>query len=265
MEYFKLSNGFLVPKVGMGTNTFGKKDNDFHGEITGDTKELLSSYQNGYRLIDTAIMYRNEAVIGKSIKESKIGRESIIVTSKISARSPFIDSEETIRNYLDQSIEHIGEYVDIYLIHHPSADMETNLNLWRVLESYYDKGLFKVIGVSNFDEEQLKYLMDHARIKPMMNQIESNPNRFNHELIKYSLMHHCLPVAWGPLDPVPNKDVLTNIGSKYHKTWAQVLLRYQIQRGVAVIPKSHNAIRQKENIDIFDFNLTDEDIRKIEG
>lgn len=265
MEYFKLSNGFLVPKIGMGTNTFGKKDNDFHGEITFDTKELISSYQNGYRLIDTAIMYRNEAVIGKSIKESNLERKDIIVTSKISARSPYIDTEETIRNYLDRSIEAIGEYVDIYLIHHPSPDMEKNLFLWNVLESYYDKGLFKVIGVSNFNEEQLKYLIDHAKVKPMMNQIESNPNRFNHELIKYSLTHDCLPVAWGPLDPVPNKEVLRELGKKYHKTWAQVLLRYQIQRGVAVIPKSHNSNRQKENIDIFDFSLTDEDILKIEG
>src|SRR5690606_3495130 len=110
---------------------------------------------------------------------------------------------------------------------------------------YYEKGLFKAIGVSNFNEAQLDYIIKHAKIKPMVNQIESNPAKFNHELIKYCLMHGILPEAWGPLDPVPNKEVLEKIGKKHNKTWAQVLLRYQIERGVLVIPKSHNKERQK--------------------
>lgn len=264
MEYFVLSNGIKIPKVGMGTNTFGKAGNDFHGEINMDTKELLWAYENGYRLVDTAIAYRNEAVIGKSIKESGLNREEIFVTSKIPMRDENVGTDLLIEKSIQTSIEKVGDYIDLYLIHHPGEN-EKNLQVWQHLERSYEKGLFKAIGVSNFNEEQLTYLMENAKIKPMVNQIESNPAKFNHELIKFCLKNQILPEAWGPLDPVPNKEVLEKIGLKYGKSWAQVLLRYQIERGVLVIPKSHNKERQKQNLEIFDFALDDADIEEIEG
>lgn len=265
MEYFTLSNGFKLPKVGMGTNTFGKVNNDWGGEINMETKELLWAYENGYRLIDTAIGYRNEAVIGKSLKEANLPRKEIFVTSKIRASEEFIKDAATIEKWIQSSLDNIGSYIDLYLIHHPAESNADNLRLWQHLEKHYKSGNFKSIGVSNFNEEQLDYLLKHAEIKPMVNQIESNPAKWNHALIKYCLKHNILPEAWGPLDPVPNKDVLETIGKKYNKSWAQVLLRYQIQRGVLVIPKSHNKERQLQNITIFDFQLTQDDIVLIEG
>src|SRR5690606_31607251 len=116
MEYFVLANGIKIPKIGMGTNTFGKEGNTFQGEINMDTKELLWAYENGYRLVDTAIAYRNEAVIGKSIIESGLKREEIFVTSKIPMKPETTGSDELIIKAMDQSILNIGSYVDLYLI-----------------------------------------------------------------------------------------------------------------------------------------------------
>lgn len=265
MEYFKLNNGVKIPKVGIGTNTFGKIDNNWSAPINMDTKELIDAFSNGYRLIDTAIMYRNEMVIGKAVKESKIPRSEFMITSKISAKVEYIRDEQTIEDWITNSLNHIGSYIDLYLIHHPSDDNEENLRLWKVLEKHYLQGDFKAIGVSNFNIEQLSYLINHATIKPMVNQIESNPSNWNHDIIKFCLNNDCMPEAWGPLDPAPNKELLIEIGKKYHKSWAQVLLRYQIERGVVVIPKSHNKQRQLENISIFDFKLSSEDVALIEG
>lgn len=264
MEYFKLHNGILIPVIGMGANTFGKENHDFYGQINMDTKEIHLAYKNGYRLIDTAIMYRNENVIGASIKETNLSREDLFITSKISTKDLDFNNLEDVRNKIETSIVNIGSYIDLYLIHHPSSN-EDNLMLWNLLIEYYLDNKFKAIGVSNFNEEQLAYLIENSKIKPMINQIESNPNCWNHEIIKYCIKNDIIPQAWGPLDPVPNKEVLIEIGKKYNKSWAQVLLKYQIQRGVVVIPKSHNDMRQQENINIFDFRLTQEDIQKIEN
>ncbi|HLT00420.1 MAG TPA: aldo/keto reductase, partial [Acholeplasma sp.] len=133
MEFFVLANGIKIPKVGMGTNTFGKEGNTYQGEINMDTKELIWAYQNGYRLVDTAIAYRNEAVIGKSIKESGLNRNEIFVTSKIPMRPETTATDELIIKAMDESIDRIGSYIDLYLIHHP-GDHETNLKVWRQLE-----------------------------------------------------------------------------------------------------------------------------------
>lgn len=263
MEYLRLHNGFKVPVVGMGANTFGKVNHDFYGALDNDTKELIWAYENGYRLIDTAIVYRNETVIAKSIKDANLNRKDVIVTSKIPTKELSLEDDAKIEAMIQSSINIFGGFVDIYLIHHPSTD-EINLKVWKALESHYLKGHFKAIGVSNFSKEQLDYIMKYANIKPMMNQIESNPANWQQELISYCKAYDIVPVAWGPLDPVPNKDILTSIGNHYGKTWAQILLRYQIQKGVVVIPKSHNKLRQFENINIFDFTLSLEDMRKIE-
>lgn len=265
MEYIKMHNGLSIPMVGMGTNTFGKVNNDFYGQINMDTKELMLSYKNGYRLIDTAIMYRNEKVIGKSIQETSIARNDLFITSKISTKDLDFTNIEAIKQKIDQSIIDIGGYIDLYLIHHPSDNNEENLLLWNILIEYYKENKFKAIGVSNFTIDQLTYLIDNSKVKPMLNQIESNPSNWNHEIIKFCIKNDIIPEAWGPLDPVPNKEVLSLIGKKYNKSWAQVLLRYQVQRGVVVIPKSHNDMRQQENMNIFDFRLTTEDINIIEN
>lgn len=265
MEYVTLKNGFKVPIIGMGTNTFGKVDNQFGGDINMDTKELLYAYDNGYRLMDTAIAYRNEAVIMQSILDSKLSREDVIVTSKIPTRNMTLNDLEKLEGMVQSSIDTFGGYVDIYLIHHPSGNDLLDLKVWQMLEKHYLAGHFKVIGVSNFSRSQLEGLINNSKIKPMMNQIESNPSNWQNELINFCLENDIQPVAWGPLDPVPNKALLSEIGKTYGKSWTQILLKYQIMRGVIVIPKSHNKERQFENINIFDFTLSNEDIAKIEA
>lgn len=270
MEYIKLNTGIDIPILGSGTNTYGKVDNKYKGEINGDTTELESAIESGYRHFDTAVSYRNEAVVGKAVKESGLDRKEFFLTSKLPTKpeyKEYRESEEAVRRTVEASLEALGgEYIDLYLLHNAWEPLENIAEVWKVLEDYVDQGKLKAIGVSNFNEEQLGYLMEHSRIKPALNQVVSHPGKWNHAIIEYCKAHGVVPEAWGPLSGVSeeNKTTLTQIGDKYDKTWAQVLLRYQIQRGVVVIPKSHNPKRQKANLNVFDFELTEEEIQVIE-
>ncbi|MFP4078272.1 MAG: aldo/keto reductase family protein, partial [Candidatus Izemoplasmataceae bacterium] len=167
MKHLKMNNGLTIPVLGTGTNTFGKENGDFNGAITYDTKELLSAIDLGYRLIDTAIFYRNEAVIGKAVKESGIDRTEFFITSKIPDKKEFTETDEHVKYHVEQSLKALNmEYIDLYLIHFPLESDEENLRVWRVLETFVEEGLIKSIGVSNFNEDQLAYLIRHASIKP---------------------------------------------------------------------------------------------------
>src|SRR5690554_2030730 len=198
MEYKVLTNGFKIPMVGIGTNTFGKVNHDYMGDINMDTKELLNAYDNGYRLIDTAISYRNEKVIMKSILDSSLKRSDVLVTSKIPLKGLTDPVDEQIENHIQSSLDIFGGYVDVYLIHHPLDDA-LNLKVWQVLEKHYKLGHFKAIGVSNFNEAQLNYLMQHSEIKPMLNQIESNPDNWQNDLIDFCLKHEIAPRCMEPV------------------------------------------------------------------
>ena len=262
MKYFKMNNGIEIPVIGIGTNSFGKEGSVFDGEINYDTTELISAIDNGYRLIDTAILYRNEAVIGKAVSESSVAREDFFITSKIPGRKEEIESDELIHKNVQFSLSELGmDYLDLYLIHQPLENNEDNLRVWRILEEYVDNKQIRSIGVSNFNNEQLAYLLEYALIKPVINQIESHPDNWQDDLIEFCLANDVIPEAWGPLKRISEEsmDKLMEIANKYNKSWAQVVLNYQINRGVLVIPKSHNATRQKENLDIFDFELTSEE------
>ncbi len=268
MKEIKLNTGIMMPIVGSGTNTYGKENNDYSAPINGDTTELDSAIAAGYRHFDTAISYRNEAVVGDAIKKSGLPREEFFITSKIPGRSPHFDNDEAVRQSVKQSLEALQtDYIDLYLIHHPWDDLDHMVAVWKVLEDYVDKGVLKSIGVSNFDEKQLAHMIEHARIKPSTNQIKSHPGDWNDDLVSYSLANDVIPVAWGPISRTDNeaKAKLTEIGEKYGKNWAQVSLRYQLERGIVVIPKSHNAERQKENLNLFDFKLTQKEQAIIKG
>lgn len=266
MEFITLNTGIQMPIVGSGTNTFGKVDRQYMGEINHDTTELLAAIEAGYRHFDTAISYRNEEVVGKAVKESGIPREAFFLTSKIPGKPEHTNCEHAVLEAVTSSLYHLGtDYIDLYLIHHPWDNLEEMVLVWNILEKFVDQGTIKAIGVSNFNEKQLAYLLEHARMKPAVNQIESHPGKWNHDLIAFSLANEVIPEAWGPLTRVSDEDkkVLTTIGDTYGKTWAQVILRYQIERKVIVIPKSHDIQRQKENLAIFDFALTKEEREKI--
>lgn len=262
MKKITLNDGHTIDIIGSGTNTFGKENHEYQAPINMDTTEIVMAIENGYRHFDTAISYRNEEVLGKGIKESGYPREAFYITSKIPGRSPHIDSENNVIESIEMSLEQLSvDYIDLYLIHHPWDNDLEMFKVWQELENAVDEGLIRSIGVSNFDEKQLQSLYEKARIKPAVNQIESHPGKWNHALIKASQDLGVAVEAWGPLTAVDEeaRAVLTQIGDKYDKSWAQVILRYQIERDVIVIPKSHNDTRQKQNLDIFDFELTDKE------
>jgi diketogulonate reductase-like aldo/keto reductase len=266
MKYLTMNNGLMIPVLGTGTNTFGKENGNFNGKITYDTKELRSAIELGYRLIDTAIYYRNEAVIGKAVKESNIDRSEFFITSKIPQDAAFIKTSELVKYHVDQSINLLDlDYIDLYLIHFPLESNEENLSVWRILETYVDKGYIKSIGVSNFNQEQLSYLIQHARIKPVLNQFQSYPGKHQQSLIDFCKANDIIPEAYqsfAKLD-AKTKEILVDIAKPYKKTWSQIILNYQVNEGLVVIPKSHNKQHQFENIDIFDFELTKKDRKTI--
>lgn len=263
-----MNNGLKIPVLGTGTNTFGKENNQFNGKITYDTNELRSAIALGYRLIDTAIFYRNEAVIGKAVKASKIDRGEFFITTKIPQDKAFSGTDELVISNVEKSLKELDmDYIDLYLIHFPLETNEENLRVWRVLETFVDKGLIKSIGVSNFNQEQLAYLLEHARIKPVLNQFQSYPGKHQQSLIDYCKANDIIPEAYQSLAKLDTKtkEVLTELARPYHKTWSQVILNYQVSQGLVVIPKSHSKDHQFENIDIFDFTLTHEDITIIKN
>lgn len=266
MEKVRLNNGLSIPLLGTGTNTYGKEDNSYNGELNGDYSALQSAIALGYRLIDTAISYRNEAGVGETVKNSGIPREEFFLTTKIPPSDDYTKDKETVRQTIEQSLENLQtDYIDLYLIHKPIEDEEQLKLTWEVLEEYVGKNKIKTIGVSNFTEEHIKQMEVFATIKPAVNQIQSNPNNWNDDLIKYLLKNDIRPQAWGPMKATDeHKEVLTEIGKPYGKSWAQVMLRYQMQRGVIVIPKSHNPENQKANLDSLSFLLSDEDMTKID-
>lgn len=261
MKTIKLNTGIEIPVIGSGTNTFGKDNHDYMATINNDTTELVSAIDLGYRHFDTAISYRNEAVVAKAIAESGLDRSEFFITSKLPGEPDYTADEEAVRKGVEQSLAALNtDYLDLYLIHHPWDNLAELLATWQVLEDYVEKGSLKAIGVSNFNQEQLGYLLTHGRIKPAVNQIESHPGKWHDAIIDYSLKEGVVPEAWGPLSRVSDqaRETLTTIGNDYGKTWAQVILRYQLERGVIVIPKSHDKHRQALNLELFDFNLTDE-------
>lgn len=268
MKYFTMNNGLTIPVLGTGTNTFGKENGNFNGTITYDTNELRSAIELGYRLIDTAIYYRNEAVIGKAVKESDIDRSDFFITSKIPPDKEFAETNEHVKYHVEQSLKALDlGYIDLYLIHFPLESDEDNLRVWRILETFVDKGLIKSIGVSNFNENQLSYLIKHARIKPVLNQFLSYPGKHQQSLIDFCKANDIIPEAYqsfAKLD-AQTKDLLIELSKPYKKTWNQIILNYQVNEGLVVIPKSHNKQHQCENIDIFDFELTKKDIETIKN
>lgn len=263
MKYVTMYQKLTMPALGTGTNTFGKVNHEFMGDINFDTKELLSAFSLGYRLIDTAILYRNEAVIGKAIKESGIPRGEFFVTTKIPEKNDYTLVDRDIRTSIDNSLKALDiGYIDLYLLHFPLEHDHENLRVWSILESYVFKGLINSIGVCNFNESQLTYLINNATIKPAVHQFQSFPGYHQQHLIDFCKKHDIIPQAYHSIAKTSDdvKKVLSDIGLKYNKSWSQVTLNYQISQGMVVIPKSHNPEHQQSNIDIFDFTLSEEDI-----
>lgn len=268
MRTVTLANGMMMPLVGTGTNTYGKAGNQYDGALNNDFSALESAIETGYRMIDTAVYYRNEAGVGQTIKNSGIPRQDFFITTKIPETDDYVGSKELVEETVMKSLENLQtNYIDLYLIHKPIENKHTLKRTWQVLESFVEAGKIKSIGVSNFSIKLLEEMKAYTKIQPAVNQIESNPSNWNNELIVYLKNQGILPEAWGPLSRLTEEQraILTEIGSQYGKNWGQVLLHYQVQRKVAVIPKSHNKQRQLSNLDLFNFNLSTLDIKVIEA
>lgn len=265
MEYIQLNNGSRMPIVGTGTNTYGKENNVYTAELNGDFSALESAIELGYRSVDAAVSYRNERGVGKTLANSDIPREEFFITSKIPRQEVYFSTREAVRNTIDSSLANFEtDYLDLYLIHHPIENRDYLRHTWEVLEDYYNEGTLKAIGVSNFNQELMDEIASYSTVKPAVNQIQINLKEKNQELIELLQERGITPVAWGPMKATDaQKTELSRIGEGYDKTWAQVLLRYQIQRGIVVIPKSHSPQNQAVNLEIFDFKLKDNDMKKI--
>lgn len=253
-----LHNGVKMPWFGIGV--FKVDDGP---ELVNAVKTAIN---NGYRSIDTAAIYGNEEGVGQGIRqgiqEAGILRENLFVTSKVWNADLGYDS--TIAAY-ETSLKKLGlEYLDLYLIHWPVEDKYKEA--WKALEALYKEGRVKAIGVSNFHIRHLEYLMKDAEIKPMVNQVECHPRLTQRELQSFCLEHGIQLEAWAPLmqGQILDNEVLTKIANKYNKSVAQVILRWDLQNGVVTIPKSTKEHRIIENANVFDFELTREDMERVD-
>lgn len=256
MEYREFYNGVKIPMLGFGVFQIP--------EYEEAKKAVLMALKTGYRLIDTAQAYLNEKAVGDAIKESGIPREEIFITTKIWVQDY---SYEGVMKATEGSLERLGvDYIDLMLLHQPVGDY---INAWRALETLYKEGKFKAIGMANCYPQVLADLCETFEIKPMINQVEMHPF-FQQELnLETMKEYNVVPEAWGPfnegLHDFFNHPVLTGIGKKSGKSAAQVALRWNIQRGVVVIPKSVREERIQQNFDVFDFTLSQEDMDAIKA
>jgi diketogulonate reductase-like aldo/keto reductase len=212
----------------------------------------------GYRAIDTAAAYGNEAEVGKIVASGLVPREEVFVTSKVATGDL---SYERTKAAFDESIRRLGlDYIDLYLIHWPVNDWQ---GAWRALEEIYEAGGLKAIGVSNFLQHHLEELFDRAKIRPAVNQIEFHPYLQQPSLQDFCRQHDIAITAWAPIMKGRVMDVpaLAEIGAKYDKTAVQVTLRWMLQSNIITIPKSAKKERILSNADLFDFELSDEDIQ----
>lgn len=253
MDYKILSNGVKMPQLGYGVY-----------QVTKDECErcVLDALKAGYRLIDTAQSYFNEEEVGTAIKKSGIPREEIFLTTKV-----WIEhyGYEECKASVDESMRKLQtDYIDLVLLHQPFADY---YGAWRTLEEYYEAGKIKAIGISNFYPDRMVDIATFANIKPMVNQIEIHPHHQQTEAMKWHDKYGIQLEAWAPFGEGRGdmfaEPVLNEIAAKYGKTAAQVILRWHLQRGIVIIPKSTHFRRMEENFDVFDFELSDKDMEQI--
>ncbi len=254
-----LHNGVKMPWFGLGV--FKVEEGP---ELVNAVKTAI---KHGYRSVDTAAIYENEEGVGQGIregiKEAGISGEDLFVTSKV--WNSDLGYESTIKAY-EASLNRLGlEYLDLYLIHWPVEGKYKDA--WRALEALYKEGRVKAIGVSNFQIHHLEDLMKDAEIKPMVNQVECHPRLTQKELQSFCQEHDIQLEAWSPLmqGQLLDNEVLQEIADKHHKSVAQIILRWDLQNGIVIIPKSTKEHRIVENANVFDFELTKEEMEIIDG
>ncbi|HIT68118.1 MAG TPA: aldo/keto reductase [Candidatus Merdisoma merdipullorum] len=254
MEYVTLNNGVKMPKLGFGV--YQIKD------PAECEQAVLDAIATGYRLIDTAASYGNEEAVGSALKKCGVPREELFITTKLWISDT---SYEKAKAAFQKSLDKLGlEYLDLYLIHQPLNDY---YGAWRAMEELYRDGKVRAIGVCSFYPDRLADLCETVEVKPAVNQVELHPFFQQEDALALMKEYGVHPEAWGPFAEgnhgIFTHPVLTKIGEKYKKSAAQVALRWNTQRGVTVIPKSVHKERMEQNMNIWDFKLTDEDMAEI--
>lgn len=253
MEYKVLSNGVKMPQLGYGVYQVTKEECE---------RCVLDALRAGYRLIDTAQSYFNEEEVGSAIKKSGVPREEIFLTTKVWIENYGYDE---CKASIEESMRKLQtDYLDLLLLHQPFADY---YGAWRALEEYYEVGKIRAIGISNFYPDRMIDIATFARIKPMINQVEIHPYHQQEESKKWHDKYGIQLEAWAPFGEgrgdMFTDPMLSEIGAKYGKTVAQVILRWHLQRGIVIIPKSVHYERMVENFNVFDFELSADDMEKI--
>jgi diketogulonate reductase-like aldo/keto reductase len=254
MQNVKLNNGVEMPILGFGV--FQVRD------LAECEKSVIEAIETGYRLIDTAASYMNEEAVGKGIKNSGIKREDLFITTKLWIQT---NGYEDTKKAFERSMDRLQlDYLDLFLIHQPFGDVYGE---WRAMQELYKQGKIKAIGVSNFQPDRLIDLIIHNEIVPAVNQIETHPFHQQIETQKFLQEQNVQIESWGPFAEGKNdlfhNELLASIGKKYNKSIAQVVIRWLTQRGVVAIPKTVRKERMEENFNIFDFELSVEDMEAI--
>ena len=250
MEYATLNNGLKMPMAGIGTFLLSPDEAE---------ASVLAALEDGYRLIDTANAYVNEKAVGRAMKKSGLKREEIFLETKL--WPSFYEDD----NAVDKTLERLGtEYIDLLLIHQPAGNYVAG---YRQMEKAYQEGKVKAIGLSNFNQGQIEEILGLCEVKPAVLQTEVHPYFQEQELKKFLSKEGMVIQAWSPLGhgdkALLEEPLFTELGKKYGKTNAQIILRWHIQDGNIVIPGSKNPAHIKDNFDLFDFSLTEEEMAKI--
>lgn len=253
-----LNNGVTMPPIGYGV--FRMTD------LEECENAVVQAVKTGYRLIDTAAAYENETAVGKAIKrviaEGLVSREDLFVTTKLWITDT---TYEKAKEGFQRSLERLGlDYVDLYLIHQPYNDY---YGAWRALEELYEEGKVKSIGVDNFTQDRMADFLFFNKVKPAVNMIECNAYFQCEDESRYLKEQNILMQAWSPLaagkEDLFNNEILCGIAKRHHKSVAQIVLRWLVQREIVPVVKSANPVRMKENLDIFDFVLSEEEMKQI--
>ena len=256
MQYRSLSNGVKLPMIGYGT--FQIKD-------AAQCEQCVSeALEAGYRLFDTAASYENEAAIGRALRGSRVPRDEWFVTTKLWVQDA---SYEGAKKAIETSLQKLGlDYIDLYLLHQPMGDY---IGAYRAMEEAYKEGKLKAIGVCNFYPNRLADLCETVEVKPAVNQVELHPFFQQENALALMKQHGVHPEAWGPFSEAQkdifNHKTLAKIASRHGKTTAQVILRWHLQRDLPTIPKTVHQERMIENLDVFDFELSEKELESIAG
>jgi len=251
-----LRTGAEIPVLGLGTSPL----------VGGESvRQVRTALEAGYRLIDTAENYRNEDAVGQAIRESGIDRSEIFITTKFNRRWHSVDG---VRQAYEASLKRLGiDYIDLMLVHWPNPDQDRYVEAVQGLQAILDNGGLRAIGTSNFKPAHLQRVQEETGIIPNVNQIQLSPYSTRSESREYHTAHDILTESWSPLgassDKLRNDSLIISIADDHDKSATQVVLRWHVQLGLIVIPRSSHAGRIAENIDIFDFELTEEEMSKI--